>query len=78
MPLMTNEDRIYQAQKRREQIEERVLATFLREMAGAPLSESEWQFIAVRCAQRLLESAEASLHTQVLKAAFSSQPLASS
>lgn len=61
-----NQEKIHQAQTRWRQIEESVLATFLEEMARAPLDESEWQLVAVRCAKRLLESAEASLHAHAL------------
>lgn len=63
---------VQEAQRRWSAIEDRVLRTFLEEMGRTPLdspdSEAEWQFIALRCAQRLLKSAEASLHARVLKA----------
>ena len=58
---------LHQAEKRWSQIEEKVLAAFLSEMQREPIDELEWQFIAVRCAKRLLESAECSLHAGVLK-----------
>lgn len=61
-----------EAQRRWSTIEDRVLRAFLGEIEecqnnGIHLTNTEWQFVAVRCAKRLLESAETSLHTQVLR-----------